>query len=89
MNKEEISVYEDIGVNDKKAIKTIEGSKKRFTKRDQKKTDILHRFQHIVGFPSYETIVYSIITNKICNNSIIKRDLNLALEMLSLSKYIA
>ena len=46
-------------------IDTIEDSRSGFYKRDQKKADVVRRFQHVSWFPSEDTIAYSAITNGI------------------------
>ena len=60
-----------IGVfNEELLIKTIEESRKKFSKRDQIKADSVTRFQYVAGFPANSTIIHSVNTNSIKNNPI-------------------
>ena len=69
------------------AIKTLEGSRQWFSKRDQIRVDIIWRFQYVARFPADDTILHSVSTNSIKNNPITRRDIELAMDMLGLSKY--
>jgi len=71
------------------AIGIIKDSRKRFSKRDQVKANVVKRFQHVAGFPADFTLIYSVNTNSIKNNPITQRDIELSLEMLGPSRYIA
>ena len=71
------------------AIDTISDSYKRFSKKDQLKANIIYRFQHIDEFLLNSTMIHSINTNGIKNNSITQRDIELSLEMLGPNKYTA
>ena len=68
-------------------IDSVEESKKRFTKRDQIRANLVRRFQHVAGHPSDATISYSAATNAIKNSPITRRDVKLAMDMLGTSKY--
>lgn len=71
------------------AIDTIEKSKARFSKRDQLAADRVRRVQHVAGFPSDDTLIYSVMTNGIKNNPISKRDILICKDMLVKSRYMA
>ena len=49
----------------------------------------MRRFQHVAGFPSNKTILYSILRNGIKNNLMTTRDVHISNDMLGLSKYVA
>ena len=49
----------------------------------------MRRFQHVAGFPSDSTIMYSVNTNGIKNSPFTQRDVELSKEMLGPSKYVA
>ena len=51
--------------------------------------DITRSFQHIVGFSSEPTIIHSVNTNGIKNNSITQRDIEFSMGILGLSQYVA
>ena len=85
---------EGIESNEKKvrfqeAIGTVMGGRSKFSKRDQIRADKVRRLQHVAGFPSDETLVYSVMTNGIRNNPISKRDIEICNEMLGRSIYAA
>ena len=71
------------------AIDTEEKSRDRFSKRDQIKADRVRRLQYVAGFPSDETLMYSILTNGIKNNPISRRDVMICKEMLGKSRHVA
>ena len=78
-----------LNVEDKSPIDTLEASKKRFSKRDQLKAELVRRFQHVAGVPSDETIIHSVNTNGIRNNPLTKRDALIAYEMVGRSEHAA
>ena len=57
------------------AIDAIEASRNMFAKRNQKKADRAHRFQHVGGFLSDDAITHYCSTNGIKNNPIERRDM--------------
>ena len=71
------------------AIDTVAKSRTRFSKRDQIRTDRVRRLQHVTGFPSDETTLYSVSTNGIKNNPISRRDVQTCYDVLGKSKYVA
>ena len=70
-------------------IYTIVKSRSRVSKRDQIKADRVRRLQHVAGFPSDETSIYSVLTNGIKNNPISKRDVQICNDVLGRIKCIA
>ena len=60
-----------------------------FYKRDQLWADKVRRLQHVSGFPSDKTLVYSVMTNDIRNNPISRRDIQICDEMLGKSVHAA
>ena len=71
------------------AIETVMGSSGKFSKRDQIRADRVRRLQHVAGFPSDETLTYSVMTNGIRNNPISRRDIKICNEMLGKSMHAA
>ena len=69
------------------AIETAKQSSQGFTKRDQLKTTLVRRFQHVAGYPSDETTSCLATDNGIKNIPITRRDAMITKEMLSPSKY--
>ena len=81
-NAEEIEGNGDAGsagVSNQKKVRfeeaaaTIAGSRSKFSKRDQIRADKVQRLQHMAGFPSDETLIYSVMTNGARNNLISRR----------------
>ena len=54
------------------AIDTIEQSRGKISKRDQKKAGMVRRLKHVAVFPSDATLIYSFGTNEIKNNPLTK-----------------
>ena len=83
------TVVNDMSSEEEVAIETLEDSKKRFSKRDRLKAELMRRFQHVAGVPADTTLIHLANTNGIRNNPITKRDILIAHEMLERSKYAA
>ena len=58
-------------LTNKIAINTIQDSRNIFIKRDQRKVDIVQRFQYVARVPTIKTILHLVSTNSIKNNPII------------------
>jgi len=69
------------------AIDTIQGSKKNYSIRDQRRAERARRFQHFAGHPSDHTLIYSAMTNGIIDSPVSKRDVELAFEIFGRSQY--
>ena len=67
-----------VNIGEGEAIQMVEGSRKQCEKRDQKRADVLRIFQHVAGFPSDETIIFSAKPNGVKNSPITPRDVDLA-----------
>ena len=83
------TIVHNVNNDEEVAIVTLEDSKKRFSKRDRLKAELVRRFQHVAGVPSDATLIHLVTTNGIRNNPITKRDILIAHEMLARSKYAA
>ena len=55
----------------------------------QKEINLELMQQHAVDFPSNSNLVYSVMTNRIRNNPISKREINICNDMLGRSKYVS
>ena len=73
---------------EEEAIDTIEQSRGEFSKRYQKKADVVRRMHHVAAFPSDETLIYSFGTNGMKNNHLTKRDVETCDDMLGRSKHM-
>ena len=67
-------------------IDAIDGSRKRFTKRHQCKSDRVRRFQNASAFPDNSILMHSCSKNGVKNNSITKRDVDVSIGMLGPSE---
>ena len=72
----------------KDAIGTIEVRRSEFSKREQKKEDLVIMLQRVSGVPSEGTIDCSATTNRIKNSLLTKRDTDLSIGMLGLSNQV-
>ena len=64
------------------AIATIKKSKRNFSEKDQCQSECSICFQHVMGHPSNETLVFSVLANCVKNNQITKWGVKMALAML-------
>ena len=65
---------------------TIDGSRKRFTKRYQCKSDRVRCFQYLLAFPYNSILMHSCSKNGVKNNPITKRDADVYIGTLRLSE---
>ena len=65
----------------------FERSRKIFSKRDQRKPDIVRCLHHVAVFPSNETLACSVVLNVIKNSHITNKDAELFWDVLVSSEY--
>ena len=68
-------------------IKTIEGSKAKFTKRNVKKIHIVQRFQHVAGHTSNKSLIHMATKRTIKDSPIVPKDVQIANKILGPSVY--
>ena len=71
---------------EKDAIDTISKSRSRFPKRDQIRVDKACMLKHVSDFLSDDILIYSVMTNRIRNNTMNKRNIKICNEMIRKSK---
>ena len=69
------------------AIKTMEGNKKIFCKKDMKQAEALRPFKHVSGHPSDATLLNATKTNGIKNSHFAPQDVKLMNDILGKSIY--
>ena len=77
-----------VTAHEEDAINTIACSRDKFSKRNQLRADLVRRLQHVAVFPSDAMLIYSFTTNRIKNNPLTTRDVEICNEILDHSKYI-
>ena len=70
-------------------IEIVIGNCDRFLKKDSIRANKVERLQCVARFSSDNTLIYSILTNRIRNNPISRRDMNIYNKILSKSIYVA
>ena len=68
-------------------IETVDGNKRKFSKRDVKRAKATRRFERIAAFPGDETMRTAVINNTVKNSPITLRDIELTNQMLGKDMY--